>query len=75
MYVKLCRQLSQSLVALDRLEGRSVIASRSLHRLVPLVHSPPLRERRLSKATTSTLSQFPGLPSGSRRNNVHSVES
>ena len=54
---KLCRKLSQRLVARDRgeghlrLEGRSVIASRSLHRLAPLVRSPR-RKCRLSKTTT-----------------------
>src|SRR4029077_11678150 len=43
MHAKLCRQLRQRLIAFDRgeghlsLEGRPVIASRSLHRLAPLV--------------------------------------
>ena len=46
MHAKLCRQLRQRLLAFDRgeghlrLEGRPVIASRSLHRLAPLVRPP-----------------------------------
>ena len=46
LHAKLCRQLRQRLVALERGEGhlslecRTVIASRALHRLAPLVRHP-----------------------------------
>jgi hypothetical protein len=72
-HVKLCPQLSQRLVALERgeghlrLEGSSVIASRSLHRLAPLVRHPSVANQR-SEATTyhtvrmSWASSLPPLP-------------